>query len=77
MKSWVEVNRGALRGVFHGAMLAPRRYSVNLAATVGVHSNFQLRDKVSGRNPDNLSDSADGMMASSCYSFRALWLRGR
>lgn len=39
MKSWVEVNRGALLRVFHGAMVALRRHSVNLAVTVGVRFN--------------------------------------
>ena len=39
MKSWVEVDGGALLGVFHGAMIALRRFSVNLATTVGVRSS--------------------------------------
>ena len=39
MKSWVEVHSGAFLGVFHGAILALRRHSVNFAATVDVRSN--------------------------------------
>jgi hypothetical protein len=39
MESRVEINRGALLGVFHGAMVALRRHSVNFEATVGVRSN--------------------------------------
>ena len=43
MKSWVEVNRGALLRVFHGVMLALRRHSVNFAVTVGVRSNSKSK----------------------------------
>ena len=54
MKSGVEVNSGALLRVFHGVMVALRRQSVNLAATVGMRSNDQNQPRGSLRRLHSL-----------------------
>lgn len=44
MKGGVEVNSGALLGVFHGTTVTLRRHSVNLVDMIGVRANSKAMD---------------------------------